>query len=143
VCMFRKSTVRPVFFVKSTVCPVFVRYVVSSVCVRKSTVRPVYFMKITGIRICWVYMWCEKYRTSGIFYESIPYVRYLLGMYVVCMFRKSTVRPVFFMKSPVFVVCSVYIQEKYRMYTCKLPVALYTYAYGYVQEKYRTSGIFF
>ena len=65
------------------------------------------------------------------------------------------------MKSPVFVVpvCSVYIQEKYRIciHVNYRSVAIilyiyiyiymhmytYAYAYGYVQEKYRTSGIFF
>ena len=74
----------------------------------------------------------EKYRTSGIFYENY---RYLLGMWcVVCMFRKSTVRPVFFMKSTVcsvfvgYVVSSVYVQEKYR-------------TSGIFYEKYRMSGI--
>ena len=41
-----KSTVRPVYFMKSTVCPVFVGYVVSSVYVQ------------------------EKYRTSGIYCEK-------------------------------------------------------------------------
>jgi hypothetical protein len=58
------------------------------------------------------------------------------------MFRKSTVRPVFFMKSPVFVgyvVSSVYVQEKYRT----SGIFYENYVCVYFQEKYRTPGIFF
>ena len=59
-----------------------------------------------------------KSTVRKVYFMKSTSAQYLLGMWcVVCMFRKSTVRPVFFMKSPVFVgyvVSSVYVQEKYR-----------------------------
>ena len=76
-----------------------------------------------GPMLDWTYLW--KSTVRPVYFMKITYV---------CIFRKSTVRPVFFLKStvcPVFVryvVSSVYVQEKYR-------------TSGIFSENYRMSGI--
>ena len=81
------------FFMKSTVCPVFVGYVVSSVYVQeKYRASGICFEKYHMSGICWVYVVRGKVR------------------YVRNFFMKSTECPVFVG----YVVSSVYVQEKYR-----------------------------